>query len=1334
MPRQVRGLVVVAGQAGVRVAGAQHLPKALERPPEEDPGARDPAVVALQDRQVVDGHRDVGVIPAEERLQDCERARVEGPGACQTPALLFEGRQAGQAEPELETARAQLATEDGKRPLVKGGRFRETAPPFHDGGQRGDIGSHRGVLGAERRDPQGHRTARVGLRLGVAAARVLAAAEIVLERGPRLAVAAGQQRQRPPVVGQRFDVATLGLAQNAQVVEQAADEGVAGRQAASGLGQSLVVASSGSGERSPRALEAAERDPRLQGQTHQIQVVARLLQDRQSATVAEGRLARTIAGFQDHPQLDQRVGDVGMTAPLAGLIAVERAAASPFGEGKAPGDAQRDRALVGRDGDAEVTGGGGPVGIVGDGCLRAGIVACEPQMSPPSPSSPSSQAPEPEPSSTPRRFFAPEVIQTSAMDCGPAALKCLLEGFGVRVSYGRLREACQTAVDGTSIDTLETLAVSLGLHAEQVMMPVDHLLLEEADALPAIVVVRMPSGLTHFVVVWRLHGGFVQVMDPARGRRWVRRAAFLRDVYLHNLAVPADAFLEWSGSEGFTRPLGRRLRALGIDDGEALVGRARQDPDWSAMAALDGAVRTVTALVASGALARGAEARRLVEALAPPRQPGDRIPPPGSPSIYAAATAAPPGEDGAARVSFRGAVLLRVTGARPLDDERRAALPVELRAAVDEPRVRVGAELWRLLEHDGLLRWSALGAGVALTALGAVTESVLFRTLIDFASGRTGGLVARMAGRLSGRSAFGGGRLFAAIVLLLIALLAVELPLAGGLRGAGRRLEERLRRLFLHKIPRLPDRYFQSRPVSDMAERAHLLHRLRALPTLGADLARTALEIVVIAVALAWLDPRGAGLVFCLAAAMLLIPFVAEPAVAERDLRMRNHAGALGRFYLDGLLGLVAARTHGAGPALTREHRDRLREWVRAARTALGAALAAEAAQTLIGFGLAIWLLIDFWARGPGAGASAGTNVGADPGTALLVVYWALSLPALGQELALFVQQIPAQRNLTLRLIEPLGAPEEGPSETGHDAATRAPAEGAAGIELDDVRVVAGGHQILEIGALTIAPGEHLAIVGASGAGKSSLVGLLLGWHHPATGSVCVDGLGLDGAGLEALRRRTVWVDPSVYLWNRSLLENLTFGSPRAAATPEMVPGSESPGLPAVPGGAAVDPAVDETVGEADLREVVRRLPLGLGTPLGEAGGLVSGGEGQRVRFGRGLLRRAPRLVILDEPFRGLAREQRGLLLSRARRRWSSATVICVTHDIEETASFPRVLVVADGRVAEDGAPSALLARPGSRYAALAEAERRVMAASWSGDVWRRVRLQEGQLDDGRRA
>jgi ABC-type bacteriocin/lantibiotic exporter with double-glycine peptidase domain len=909
-----------------------------------------------------------------------------------------------------------------------------------------------------------------------------------------------------------------------------------------------------------------------------------------------------------------------------------------------------------------------------------------------------------------RRFFAPEVIQTSAMDCGPAALKCLLEGFGIGISYGRLREACQTSVDGTSIDTIETLAQSLGLDAEQVMMPVDHLLLAESDALPAIVVVRLPSALTHFVVVWRVHGDWVQVMDPARGRRWVRRAAFLRDVYTHSLPIGADMFRDWAASDGFTRPLVRRMRALDIAavDAGALVAAALAEPGWPRIAALDCAVRTVTELAAAGAVARGAEALRLVGALATAGVPG--------PSIHATATTATPAADGGEQVTLRGAVMVRVSGAAPLSDAGRAELPLELRAAVDEPRTRVWAELRQLLSKgpsegpldpprssaagrspaaltrftDGKVRLRTLAAGVVLAALATVVEALLFRALFDAAAGSDG------AARLLGPPGLGRGALLAAIVVLLALVLPLELPLAWGLRRAGARIEERFRHLFARKIPRLGDRYFQTRPVSDMAERAHLAHRLRALPTLAADVARVAIEIVVIAAALVWLDPGGALLTLALAAAMLLLPLAVQPALAERDLRMRNHAGALGRFYLDGLLGLQAVRTHAAEPALAREHRDRLHEWVRAARASLRAALGAEAAQALVGFGLAVALLADFFARAGGR----------DPGTALLAVYWALSLPMLGQELGLILQQIPAQRSLALRLLEPLGAPEEAEATGEAKAEARAEprAPGAAAIALAGVRVVAAGHEILEIASLTIAAGEHVAIVGASGAGKSSLVGLLLGWHRPAAGAVNVDGQPLDVVALEALRRRTVWVDPSVYLWNRSLAANLAFG------------------LAAAPGDLAA------AVAEAELGDVVRRLPHGESTPLGEAGALVSGGEGQRVRFARGVLRPEPALVILDEPFRGLARDQRRELLARARRLWSGATLLCVTHDIEETAQFARVLVVAGGKIAEDAAPAALRADPTSRYAGLLSAEARVRAASWSSATWRRLRLSGGRI------
>lgn len=875
-----------------------------------------------------------------------------------------------------------------------------------------------------------------------------------------------------------------------------------------------------------------------------------------------------------------------------------------------------------------------------------------------------------------RALLAPEVIQTSAMDCGPAALKCLLAGFAIPVSYGRLREACQTSVDGTSIDTLESLAQTLGLDAEQVMLPVDHLLLPEADALPAIVIVRLPSGLTHFVVVWRVHGPLVQVMDPARGRRWVRRAAFLRDVYRHRQLVPADAFAEWAASDGFTRPLARRLRAVGVADPVAVIGRAAAIGGWQPIAALDAAARTVEALAQSGAVARGGEAARLVDALA-------AGPAEASGLLYATATGAPPAEDGTPQVAVHGAVLLHASAARRLDETARAELPIELRAAVAERPPRVARDLWRLVQAGGRARLALLLTGLLVAALGAVAEGLLFRSVIDVAAGRAGWL-ARSTGPVI------------ALALGVIALLlGIEWPLARGLRRAGARIETSLRALYLRKIPRLPDRYFQTRPVSDMAERAHLLHRLRALPALAGDAGRLTVELLVIGGGLCLLDPAGAGWALALVGASVAIPLIAQPAVTERDLRMRNHAGALGRFYLDGLLGLVAARTHRAEASLAREHRDRLLEWRRAARGALAAALAAETAQSVIGFGLGAILVLRFLGRGGAA----------DPGTVLLVVFWALSLPALGQELSAAVQQFPAQRNLTLRLLEPIGAPEA--PGVSPEARHRLEGTGGVAVAMAGVRAVAGGHEILSVDDLAIAPGEHVAVVGPSGAGKSTLAGLLLGWHQAAAGQVRADGAPLDGGTLQALRRCTAWVDPSVYLWNRSLAANLTFGSEQ-------------------------DVDLAALIDAADLRAVVQRLPDGPATSLGEAGGLVSGGEGQRVRFGRGLSRRSPRLVILDEPFRGLPRERRDMLMARARKLWADATLLCITHDIAETADFPRVLVVADGRIVEDGAPAALMARPGSRYAALAEAERRVRQLVWSGAGWRRWRVAGGRVEEDR--
>jgi ATP-binding cassette subfamily B protein len=151
-------------------------------------------------------------------------------------------------------------------------------------------------------------------------------------------------------------------------------------------------------------------------------------------------------------------------------------------------------------------------------------------------------------------------------------------------------------------------------------------------------------------------------------------------------------------------------------------------------------------------------------------------------------------------------------------------------------------------------------------------------------------------------------------------------------------------------------------------------------------------------------------------------------------------------------------------------------------------------------------------------------------------------------------------------------------------------------------------------------------------------------------------------------------------------------------------------------------------VADAELRPLIEQLPEGLQTTLGEGGALVSGGEGQRVRFGRGLGRPRARLVILDEPFRGLERERRAMLLRRARARWREATMVCVTHDISETSTFDRVIVLAHGRIVEDGAPAVLAERAESKYRALLDAETGVTVRLWAGTSWRPLRLDDGVI------
>jgi ABC-type multidrug transport system fused ATPase/permease subunit len=408
---------------------------------------------------------------------------------------------------------------------------------------------------------------------------------------------------------------------------------------------------------------------------------------------------------------------------------------------------------------------------------------------------------------------------------------------------------------------------------------------------------------------------------------------------------------------------------------------------------------------------------------------------------------------------------------------------------------------------------------------------------------------------------------------------------------------------------------------------------------------------------------------------------------------------------LDALLGLTAVRAHAAETALRREQESLVCDWARAAMALVRAHVAVDTLQALTGFGLAVTLLYRYAAAG------------GEPGGALLIAYWALTIPMLGEEIGLFLRRWPILRNLALRALEPLTAhspPDQGPDQgtpttTGASAAApaRMGAHGAAAVTVAyrSVAVELAGHTLVHNIDLEVGAGEQLAIVGISGSGKSTLVSVLLGWQTATAGQVLIDGEPLHGRRLDRLRAITAWVDPSVYLWNRTLLDNLTFGR-------------EEPGVAQV--GSALE--------TADLHGVLGRLPDGLQTLLGEGGGLVSGGEGQRVRLGRALLRRNPGLVILDEAFRGLERDSRLALLRRVRHQWKGATLLCITHDVQDALEFDRVIVMREGTIVEDAVPADLAADSRSAYRALLTSAQTVHRRHWLNPQWRRLRMEGGAL------
>ncbi|MBI6941457.1 ABC transporter ATP-binding protein [Pseudomonas putida] len=231
------------------------------------------------------------------------------------------------------------------------------------------------------------------------------------------------------------------------------------------------------------------------------------------------------------------------------------------------------------------------------------------------------------------------------------------------------------------------------------------------------------------------------------------------------------------------------------------------------------------------------------------------------------------------------------------------------------------------------------------------------------------------------------------------------------------------------------------------------------------------------------------------------------------------------------------------------------------------------------------------------------------------------------------------------------------------------------GIEVRDLRFAYADEPVLEHLDLSIAPGEKVAIVGASGGGKSTLVQLLLGLYSAQAGTIRFGGASLQEIGLETLREHVAVVLQHPSLFNDSVRANLTMGRESS------------------------DEACWQALRIAQLDATIAALPQGLDSVVGRSGVRLSGGQRQRLAIARMVLAE-PKVVILDEATSALDAATEYNLHQALARFLSGRTTLIIAHRLSAVKQADRVLVFDGGHVAEDGDHQQLIAE-GGLYAKL---------------------------------